>query len=65
MKSVLTPLAKNALLPFVLTEAMSARDAAIQKKIYGTSMAAVYAIEIYRIWKIPKFAANRRYFNTV
>ena len=49
MKSVLTPLAKNALLPFVLTEAMSARDAAIQKKIYGTSMAAVYAIEIYRI----------------
>ena len=32
MKSVLTPLAKNVSLPFALSAAMSATDAAIQKK---------------------------------
>ena len=32
MKNVLTPLAKNFLLPFGLSAAMSATDAAIQKK---------------------------------
>ena len=32
MKSVLTPLTKNVLLPFGLSAAMSATDAAIQKK---------------------------------
>ena len=32
MKSVHTPLAKNVLLPFGLSAAMSATDAAIQKK---------------------------------
>ena len=32
MKSVLTPLAKNVSLPFGLSAAMSATDAAIQKK---------------------------------
>ena len=34
MKSVLTSLAKSVLLLFGLSAAMSARDAAIQKKIY-------------------------------
>ena len=34
MKSVLTPLAKSVLLLFGLSAAMSATDAAIQKKIY-------------------------------
>ena len=33
MKSVLTPLAKNILLPFGLSAAMSATDSSIQKKI--------------------------------
>ena len=33
MKNVLTPLAKNVLLPFVLSAAMSVTDAAIQKKL--------------------------------
>ena len=32
MKSVLTPLAKNILLPFGLSAAMSATDSSIQKK---------------------------------
>ena len=32
MKTVLTPLAKRILLPFVLSVAMSAADAAVQNK---------------------------------
>ena len=36
MKSVLTPLAKNVLLPFGLPAGMSAAHAAIQKKTYGS-----------------------------
>ena len=36
MKSVLTPLAKNVLLPLGLSAGMLAADAAIQKKIYGS-----------------------------
>ena len=36
MKSVLTPLAESVLLPFGLTALISATDAAIQKKIYGS-----------------------------
>ena len=36
MKNVLTSFAKNALLPFGLSSGMSAADAAIQKKIYGS-----------------------------
>ena len=36
MKSVLTPLAKNVLSPLGLTAALSATDAAIQKKVYGS-----------------------------
>ena len=35
MKSVLKPLPKNILIPFRLTAAESATDAAIQKKIFG------------------------------
>ena len=38
MKSVLTPLAKNVLLPFGLTAGISVADAAIQKKIYGSGL---------------------------
>ena len=41
MKSVLTPLAKSVLLPFELTAAMAAKDAAIQKKIYGSGTTAL------------------------
>ena len=36
MKSVLTPLGQNFLLPFGLSAGMSAPDAAIPKKIYGS-----------------------------
>ena len=36
IKSVLTPFAKNVLLPFRLSAGMSAADADIQKKIYGS-----------------------------
>ena len=38
MKSVLTPLAKSVLLPLGLSAGMSAADAAIQKKIYGSEV---------------------------
>ena len=38
MKSEVTPRAKNVLLPFGLLAEMSAADAAIQKKIYGSSI---------------------------
>ena len=37
MKNVLTPLAKNVLLLFGLSAGMPVADAAIQKKIYGSS----------------------------
>ena len=36
MKKVITPLAKSVLLPLGLSAVMSAADAAIQKKIYGS-----------------------------
>ena len=36
IKNVLTPFAKNVLLPFRLSAGMSAADADIQKKIYGS-----------------------------
>ena len=36
MKSILTSLAKRGLMLFQLAAAMSAADAAIQKKIYGS-----------------------------
>ena len=38
MKSVITPLAKNVLLPFGLSAGMPAAYAAIQKKIYGSGI---------------------------
>ena len=41
MKNVLTPLAKIVLIPLGLTAAASATDAAIQKKIFGSDMAAL------------------------
>ena len=41
MKSVLTPLPKYVLLPFGLSTAMSATDAAIQNKIYGSHKTAL------------------------
>ena len=40
MKSVLTPIAKWVLLSRGLSAAMSAPDAAIQKKIYGSGTTA-------------------------
>ena len=36
MKSVLTPLTKSVLIPLGLPAGMSAADAAIQKKIFGS-----------------------------
>ena len=41
MKSVLTPIAKNVLLPLGLSAGMSAADLAIQKKIYGSGITAL------------------------
>ena len=41
MKSVLMPLARSVLLPFGLSAEMSAADAAIQKKIYGSCTTAL------------------------
>ena len=38
MKHVLTPIAENVSLPLGVTAAMSATDAVIQKKIYGSGM---------------------------
>ena len=41
MKIVLTPLAKSVLLPLKLSTGMSEADAAIPKKIYGSSTTAL------------------------
>ena len=41
MKSVLTPLAKNVLLPFTLSAGMSAADESFQKNIYESGSAAL------------------------
>ena len=41
MKRVVTPLAKNVLLPLGLSTGMSAADAAIQKKIYEPAITAL------------------------
>ena len=40
MKSLLTPLARSLLLPFGLSAAMSATDAASQKNIHGSGITA-------------------------
>ena len=37
MKNVFTPLTKSVLIPLALSAGMSAADATIQKKIYGSS----------------------------
>ena len=56
MKSVLTPLAKNVSLPFGLSAAMSATDAAIQKKNNGSVTTALIISneEMEDIMKIVK-----------
>ena len=56
MKSVLTLLAKNALLSFILSSAMSAVGAGIHKKIYGSGTTALIISneEIEDIMKISK-----------
>ena len=41
MKNALTPIAKSVLVPFGLTGAASATDAAIQKKILGSGMTTI------------------------
>ena len=41
MKRVVTPLAKNVLLPLGLSTGMSAADASIQKKIYEPATTAL------------------------
>ena len=56
MKIVLTPLAKSVLLPFWLSAAMSATDAAIQKPFYGSETTALIISneEMEDIMKIAK-----------
>ena len=41
MKNVLTPLAKSILISFGLTAGVSATDAAIQKKLFGSGTTAL------------------------
>ena len=41
IKSVLTPLAKSVLIPLGLIAEMSATDATIQRKIYGSGTTAL------------------------
>ena len=56
MKNVHTPLAKNVLLPFGLSAGISAADAAIQKKLYGsrTTVLIISNEEMDDIMKIVK-----------
>ena len=56
MKSVLTPLAKSVFLPLPLSSGMSAADAEIQKKIYGSGTTALIISneEMEDIMKIVK-----------
>ena len=49
MKNVLTPLAKSVLILFGLTAAASARDAAIQKKLFGS----VHPSDLAREARVP------------
>ena len=57
MKSVLTPRAKSVLLPLALSAGMSAADAAIQRKMYGSGTTALLISneEMEDIMKIVKF----------
>ena len=63
MKRVLRPLAKNVLLPLVLTAATSAADAAIQKKIFGSGMTALIILneEMEDTMKTVTFLENQAY----
>ena len=56
MKGVLKPLAKTVLIPLELKTSASATDAAIQKKIFGSSMATLTISneEMNDIMKIAK-----------
>ena len=56
MKTVLTPLVKSVLLPLRLSAGMSAADAAIQKKIFGSETTALTILneEMEDIMKIAK-----------
>ena len=56
MKNVLNPFAKNILLPFGSSTGMSAPDAAIQEKIYGSGTTALIISneEMENVMKIVK-----------
>ena len=56
MKSLLAPFAKSVLIPIGLSAGMSAVDAAIQKKIYGSETTALIISneELKDIMKIVK-----------
>ena len=56
MNNVLKPLAKSALIPFGLTAAAAATDAAIHKKIFGSGITTLIILneEINDIMKIVK-----------
>ena len=56
MKSVPAPLAKNVLLPLGLSARISAADAAIQKKVYGsgTTVLIISNREMKDLMKIVK-----------
>ena len=62
MKNVLTPLAKSVLIPLGLSAGMSAADAAIQKKIFGSSTTALIILneEMKDIIKIVKSIEESR-----
>ena len=62
MKNVLTPLAKSVLIPLGLSAGMSAADAAIQKKIFGSSTTALIILnaEMKDIIKIVKSLEESR-----
>ena len=49
MKSVLTPLSKSVLIQLRLSAGMSAVDAAIQKKIYGSGPTTKSEIKKWKI----------------
>ena len=62
MKSVLRRLTKSVLLPFILSAAMSATHAAIQKKMYGSGTTALIISneEMEYIMKIVKSLEESR-----
>ena len=64
-KSVLIPLAENVLLPFGLSAVMSATDAGIQKKIYGsgTTTLLISKEEMERLMKTIRITNKRNWWN--